>query len=122
MANSPDRTDQQLIQAWSEAASELQISVTTPYDLDFEGSQIACVAWLKDFGGRRGMLVLMGGDDRVRLGKQRLDRIHAAGYGISFLPKSAYRRERFVNMLADWTWTGDPSAAPPWLPDPQGSN
>ena len=31
-----------------------------------------------------------------------------------------YDRATFIEMLDDWGWSGDPSAAPKWLPSTQG--
>ena len=108
--------DQQLIQAWLTAAEDLRIEVTAPFVLRVDGGEIHCVALVRDFGHRNGMLVRGGGATEWLEAKPLLDRAVDLGYGVTHLAKSyaEYDRQSFIDTLNDWGWTGLPDAAPDW--------
>ena len=78
---------------------------------------------VRRFGGPKGMLILS--DYAPVVG--RIDEIVQAGFGCSIMSApaaaEAYAREEFVELLADWGWTGDESERPDWLDsvDPDAS-
>jgi hypothetical protein len=61
-------------QAWIEAGEILKIRVVAPFRFRSEDTLFDCIAWLPDFGGRRG-LVLISHDDEaaMRIALDRAD-------------------------------------------------
>src|SRR5271154_5068556 len=108
--------DQQLVQSWLTAATDLGIQVTAPFVLPVDGGEIRCVALVRDFGHRNGMLVRRGGVPEWQEVKEVLDRVTDLGYGFTHLGKSyaEYDRLSFIDALNDWGWAGESDAAPDW--------
>ena len=100
--------------AWVLAAADLGIEVTTPFTMiDRFGIPIEFVARVRHFGSRRGTLVMhmpaVIPTARIEPGVYyHFSVLNPAQY-------SAYNRERFIEMLASWGWTG---VGPPleWYP------
>lgn len=98
-----------MVQAWQEAARDLGIIVTAPYELD----GIECEALVEHFGSPAGTIVASTGSARASqikgLARQR-------GLHYSFLNAdrySDYDRSQFISMLDDWGWRGE-AQAPSW--------
>jgi hypothetical protein len=103
-----------LTSAWRDAAADLGIDVTTPFDLEGGSrSSSACIAWVADFGSSRGTVVVgrrSATEDIRSIADSRAmyySEIDEASY-------SRYDRALFVATLNDWGWRGDPSAVPGW--------
>lgn len=100
---------------WQALAERWGLDVACPHVVEFDGGALTAPVLLRDFGARRGMLLAT--DWAVfREHRQALD---DAGYGCATLSEPTGRPspeadEAFVEMLADWGWTGagDP---PAWL-------
>ena len=107
MASSPNAV-------WVLAAADLGLEVTAPFVMiDRFGMPIEFVAHVRQFGSRRGTLVMhmpaVIPAARIGLGAYyHFSVINPAHY-------SAYDRERFIEMLASWGWTGV-GPPPDWLP------
>jgi len=100
--------------AWVLAASDLAIDVTTPFVMtDRFGMPIEFVARVRHFGSRRGTLVM---HMPAVIPTSRIE--PGVYYHFSILnPElySDYHRERFIEMLASWGWTGN-GLPPDWFP------
>lgn len=105
-----------LVEAWRDAAIDLGIDVTAPYELtDRAGESLEFVARVHDFGARRGTLVWMMPEPlpgaRLPFGLFHfISTLHPDVYG-------EYERERFIRMLETWGWTGQ-GAPPDWYRGP----
>ena len=106
--------DDSVSSAWRDAAADLAIDVTAPYDPESGGQPAAaCIAWVADFGSPQGTVVVgrRSATEEIRsLADSRgthYSEIDEAAY-------SRYDRDLFVATLNDWGWHGDPSAVPEW--------
>jgi hypothetical protein len=100
--------DSALARAWLKAADDLQIEVVAPFRLE---SGFQFVALVRFFGAPNGMLVLDSWDE------ERAAAAENFGFGFSCMDSpfyETYDRERFIEVLTDWTWTGDPEHRPDW--------
>jgi len=97
--------------AWREAALRLGVRVVAPYDLrDSGGGVITVEAFLPDFGGPSGAVVVALDDEA------RAQRAAAAGPFVSRVG-SGYRsfdEQLFRETLDDWGWHATASPPPPW--------
>jgi len=100
---------------WTEAAEDLGLQVH--FDIvvrELEGEPVATVH-LAQFGAENGMLIF----DHSEVVSRHGSRLIELGYGYSVMdaPRAneSYERDDFVEMLADWGWTGRPQARPTWL-------
>ena len=104
-------TDAAISDAWREAGSRLSIRVIAPFDLELsDGSSVEVEAFLPDFGGPGGTVVVPL-DDEVR-GKRA-----AAGPHFVSLLAEDYRyfdETLFRETLDDWGWFGADSDEPVW--------
>ena len=105
-----------LIQMWKEAADDLGLEITVPFDLTLgSGVKLHIPLLLRHFGGEEGMLVLSD----YNTVKSISDELVQAGYGFSVLdePRSEekYVRQDYIDILIDWGWFGDQTEKPDWL-------
>lgn len=108
------KLDGRMSAAWREAANALGIRVVAPYTLRLpNGDALDVEAYLPDFGGPNGTIVVMLGDDhRARLAgttNHFVSRIAGGekGYG-------AFDSRLFQDTLNDWGWHGPPELRPGW--------
>ena len=103
--------DVEMSAAWREAGAQLQIRVIAPFGLALpDGSTVMVEAFLPDFGGPRGMVVLSFEDD-VRAERTAATELYRSLLG------NAYRRfdeALFRETLDDWGWFGDDATRPAW--------
>ena len=104
---------------WRSAALDLGIEVDSPFVLPVDGQVLECVALVKNFGARVGMLVLDGGPERQHKVRDLLAEALDLGYGYSFMDLGPYEREELIDVLDDWGWSGD-HAAPDWYGQTEG--
>ncbi|MGN6726418.1 MAG: hypothetical protein ACTHLZ_10900 [Tepidisphaeraceae bacterium] len=101
-------------QQWADHASRFSLDVTIPFRVVVDRHEIEIPVLLKQFGGRRGMLLVT----RYGLIRDYADRLVTMGYGYSCLsePGSTSQTDDvgFVEMLQDWGWSGD-APEPGWL-------
>jgi len=97
--------------AWATAASDLGVEVTAPCTIHARnGDPIEFVAHVRDFGTRGGTLVWYMPDP---LPTRQLP---TTSYFVSVLNPNIYfdyDRERFIELLEAWGWTGKGSP-PAW--------
>ena len=97
--------------AWILAASDLQLDVTAPYTLrNANGGAIEFIAHVRDFGMKAGTLVAYM---PYALTPRQMP---PTPYFVSVLNPSIYfdyDRERFIDLLEAWGWTGKGSP-PSW--------
>jgi hypothetical protein len=105
-----DQEDQKVIAAWRDAASDLDIRAEAPYE--FTGlptRRVLCIAYVPDFGSRRGILVLSTAapDDHAL--------IAVAGAIVKMSPEAygKYDRHEWIDLLERLRWFGS-GAPPPW--------
>jgi hypothetical protein len=101
---------------WKCAAADLGFRLLLDYDAHLlRAASVRVAACVPEFGAPKGMLIVHDFDTIVNLA----DEIVAAGYGYSTIraPKvgAEYDRESFVEMLADWGWSGPANTTPAWL-------
>ncbi len=102
------------LRQWHVAAADLGFKIQAPFILETPGGTFQYFARLPEFGSENGMLIVVG--------KYVGDQFHGAiecGYGITCLSEhdEPYDRRVFVDMLSDWSWTGQASETPDWLID-----
>lgn len=104
--------NQKIVESWLKAASDLTIEIVAPFVLESRGQSFYFVAYVKDFGSKKGTLVTIADDEEVPevVAEEQ-------GYYWSALDPgsySIYDREEFVEMLDDWGWFGADDRRPPW--------
>ena len=105
-----------LLQFWQKAASDLGLQITAPFSLILgSGNSLEVILLVHQFGAAKGMLVFTSYDAVAPYINEIVD----AGYGFSVLddPKEDedYDKEDFIELLADWGWSGETEAQPDWL-------
>ena len=105
-------SEKKLIEAWKQAAVDLQISVKTPFKLiDLNGNEIYFSLLIEGFGSKLGTLIITLDDFT------HFDLPEEHGYYCSALnlkSYSKYNREDFIDTLEDWQYFGDPHLKPNW--------
>lgn len=111
--------DDRLVDAWREAANDLGIRVVAPYLLRLpSGEEVACEAFIPDFGSTRGAIVLSEETERRErraLGKG--DDLWTSVHPVKGTPRK-YDRAAFIDELTDFGWFGQAEEAPSWYPSP----
>jgi hypothetical protein len=105
--------DERLIEAWREAAADLDIRVVAPHELDGGPEAGTCEVFLPDFGSPRGALVVSAKTERrIRSTLRRSGQWVAIA---SAKEPRRYDRRRFVAELRDFRWFGTAEERPQWL-------
>lgn len=107
-----------LTDAWETASRELAIKASMPFSFEVDGRLHRCVAWLPDFGGKGGMVVVAICPPDFERDPNLFSDAKTAGYYASAINLEEYRdfdRERYIEMLQDWGFFGPPEARPAWL-------
>jgi len=105
--------DQEIVNAWLEAARDLNIRVTAPFSIVTENGETETYeALVHDFGGSKGALT----GKIVGYGSDPIESRTKAGYFASNLADSyrKYDRAHFTATLDDWQWFGDINERPSW--------
>jgi hypothetical protein len=99
-----------LVEAWSEAATDLDIRIEVPTTLDIGGLTGEFPVRILDFGSVNGMVLALGPSEPRLMAALRGEQ-----QGFSYLNESycRYDRELFISALNDWGWSGD-GAPPDW--------
>lgn len=106
------RMDEQISDAWLQAAADLGIRVVAPFKLVSESGELERFeAHVLDFGGPKGTVA--GNQDSVYRHNELRERL---GYHPSNLhpPYRIYARQLFIDTLNDWGWFGEPGKEPSW--------
>jgi hypothetical protein len=100
---------------WKVAEADLDLEIEAPAEvLLANGTKFYADFLLKNFGGRNGTLVVQ---DYSRFAGV-WEELEKLGYGFSTLDPSSrqtYDRQIYIEMLSEWSWTGDPAKSPDWL-------
>jgi hypothetical protein len=104
------------VRYWRQAAVDLGLDIVTPFERTFaDGARMVANALVRNFGATIGMVA----DDRWAIIEPFSKILIDCGYGFSVVnigPKAEYKCDPMIDMLADWTWSGDPHLKPSWLP------
>ncbi|MEI6788557.1 MAG: hypothetical protein WCL49_08775 [bacterium] len=106
--DNPDK----IAKAWLQAGRELGVEVVAPFSLRSPaGEVVEYIALVRNFGTDKGMLLLA---DFGAKGSMQL--AQAEGFSFSCLSESyaEFDRQRFIDALNDWGWTGSDKQAPNW--------
>lgn len=105
-----------LLQFWQKAASDLGLQITAPFSLLLSsGHRLEAMLLVHQFGGARGMLIFESYDEVAPYVNEIVD----AGYGFSILDEPGeceeYNKKEYIELLADWGWSGGDDSRPAWL-------
>ena len=103
---------------WREAAHDLGFRLVTPFTLDDAGETLTYLAWLPQFSGPYGMLIITADslDEQQRL----MDAAVARGFHCSCMTANdaPYDREVIIDVLNDWGWASSEPAPSWYTPSP----
>ncbi len=102
--------DAEISKAWIEAAADLDLLATAPFNLTSrDGTECWFEAHIANFGGPKGTVV-------GNLGNDLRDIRAEHGYYASNLSPSyrTYQRQLFIDSLNDWSWYGEKRKEPRW--------
>ena len=107
-----------MAEEWSVEAADLGLTIIAPFRLILpDGRELEFDALLKNFGYKNGTLLTSNHD----IWDHR-EAIIGLGYGWSIMGEysehEVYDRAGYIEVLADWGWSGPESSKPNWLPDP----
>src|ERR1043165_1985894 len=103
--------DVRISDTWREAGLRLKIRVVAPFAFQLpDGSTVDVEAFLPDFGGPQGAVVVPLADET------RGKRATAGPYFVSLVADSycRYDEQLFRQTLDDWGWLGAALARPAW--------
>lgn len=91
---------------------ELGVRVHAPHVVDVEGAEHAFAAFLPDFGGKRGMVIIFRNDPR---GGELIDEARRQGLWHSVLYENAtISLDDVKEAIRDWGYFGPPELRPAW--------
>ena len=100
---------------WKAAEADLGLEIEAPAEVPLSnGRKFLGDFLLKNFGGANGILIVQDYERFAGYWKE----LRTLGYSFSTLEPSsheAYDRQVFIEMLSEWSWTGDPEKKPEWL-------
>ena len=102
------KIESKTIVEWRKAAADLGFQFTAPYIATSKaGEPFEALGLVHQFGGRIGMLISSDpeADNYPEVGE---------GYGVSYLSYSRYKRTDWIELLNDWGFWDERSAAPDW--------
>jgi len=104
---------------WREACNRLMVRVTAPFDLASGASSVKCIAFLPDFGGPNGMVILSMDLPEVKPDQNLASLAKRDGLYFSFLNVSVFANkavpdEVFKEVLEDWGYFGPLDRRPKW--------
>jgi len=105
-----------LLSFWEKAASDLNLRITVPFNLHLTNeSHLEAPMLVHHFGANKGMLVFTNYDDVSPC----VNELAKSGYGFSVLSEPGeyehYEVEEYMELLAEWGWTGSDELRPDWL-------
>lgn len=104
--------EQRTVEQWRIAAADLGFTFVSPFALEDAGESLEYLAWLPQFGGARGMLIITS---PLETQSRLIGAANSQGYAYSCMDASdePYVREDTVELLTDWGWSS-PEPAPAW--------
>jgi hypothetical protein len=108
--------ESKLLLRWRRAAQDLGFEVSGPVYVSLpSGVCIQAPLLVHRFGGKSGMLVLSD----FSVVRDLTEELVRFGYGYSIMsepmPEEGYSPEEFIDILADWGWSGSDQERPSWL-------
>ncbi|HET7083456.1 MAG TPA: hypothetical protein VFI23_01705 [Rhizomicrobium sp.] len=88
--------DNQMSNAWAQAAADLGIRVIAPFSLIAGDEELNFEAFVPDFGSAEGAVVMS------EISERKLDR----WFSILYPSYRQYDRAHFIETLDDWGWFG----------------
>ncbi len=113
-----DRIEGQAVAAWRQAGSSLAIRVEAPFTFRVDACDRRCVAYLPDFGGPNGILLVATVPPVFETDPAFDSAAHDAGYYVSYINIEEYAdfsEESFKEALCDWGFFGSEARKPDWL-------
>jgi hypothetical protein len=114
-----NQEDANAVAAWREAAADLDIRVEAPYAVAIPPDRhLDCIAYLPDFGSRRGMVI-----KSTAAPDDGLHEVLNSWASLSPDVYSVYERHSWIDRLEQWRWYGAGSppawytAISPWHTD-----
>jgi hypothetical protein len=114
-----------VVRALKQAASDLRVEVITPYSVSSGGVSHECLAFLPEFGSKKGMVVEGIEPPDFAISNELKNAAKEQGLYCSFInmdPYRSYNPDSFIRMLSDWGYYGSESTKPNWLVDPAGQH
>lgn len=109
----PSRIETKVIQAWREAAADLDFRFTSPFvGTTSSGTCIEALGLIHQFGRRIGTLIQVVGEPSAEVDYAADD-----DYTCSCLGRKAYTRydrTAWIEMLNDWQYFGPETERPSW--------
>ena len=104
--------DEEICQAWLEAAKDLGIRVVAPFSLEITpGEATVYEAHVLDFGGPKGAVVGILEDDPPWKDIRKTYGYYGSNLGPQY---RQYKRQLFIDTLNDWRWFGALQEQPSW--------
>ena len=106
--DNPDK----MSKAWLQAGCELGLEVVAPFRLQTSlGETVEYIALVRNFGADKGMLLLA---DSGATGAMRLAQSEGFSFSCLYETYADFDRQRFIDALNDWGWTGPENQTPDW--------
>ena len=106
------RDDQQILNAWTKAAAELNIKIHSPFTLTTDdGLAIEFLLLIEGFGSKLGTLIITL-DDFDRFDIPEKHRYYCSALNATYYKK--YNGDTFMDTLEDWRYFGKPELKPAW--------
>ncbi|MFM2386946.1 MAG: hypothetical protein RL660_1703 [Bacteroidota bacterium] len=100
-----------LIEAWREAAAELQLTIVAPFFLEHVEEDWGDVLLIENFGSKNGTLVFTI-DNMRNIGKAEPYGFYCSA--LNPVSYAKYNREHFIETLSDWGYFGSSKNKPSW--------
>ena len=104
--------------SWLEASSKLGVTIIAPYSLMVGDEPMNCLAFLQDFGGPKGMVVVALVPPKFETNTPLLEEARKRGLwcsSINPLGWMEYDEARFKEALEDWGYYGPANRCPKWF-------
>jgi hypothetical protein len=109
--------DHQLAASWRQAAAELGIAVTAPFELPAVDVVFRYGALVHGFGTAKGVLLrAMTEEPPYEVARGLYDAAREAGFCVATLSPllCRYDQDEFSTFLNFFAWEGRPASRPPW--------
>lgn len=110
--------EKSVISAWLKASAELQVRVEAPFNLECDGTTFFCSAYVPDFGGQKGTILMVTLPPDFETNKELIKHAEKTGYTWSYLNGLEYAnfdKEIFIEALSDWGYKGPLETKPSWV-------
>ena len=98
------------LQNWQRAASELGFEFIAPFELTFSEEQFEYFGFVPKFGGKSGLVIVLGYDSRL----VKTAQINGYAYSCLCESRDKYVAQDFIDVLNDWGWCRGGEDPPKW--------